>query len=92
MLLHIYCTKVLVVKLYYNTYISQLRPGDSTQISKKKFQKWGKRSNEGFRGIIIFAFLAKAQSLSLGQRLCALARPASWSPQVPVVDSTTLNA
>ena len=30
---------------------------------------WGKRSSEGFRGIIILLILAKAQSLSLGQAL-----------------------
>ena len=35
MLLHIYCTKALVVKLYYNTYICQLWSGDSKQISDK---------------------------------------------------------
>ena len=35
MLLHIYCTKVLVVKLYYNTYIWKLWSGDSKQISDK---------------------------------------------------------
>ena len=50
MLLHIYCTKVLVVKLYYSTYICQLWSGDSNQISSKG----GKRSNEQFRGGIIF--------------------------------------
>ena len=77
MLLHIYCTKVLVVKLYYNTYISQLWSGDSNQISKKGFKNGGKRSHEGFRGVIILLFLAKVQSLSLGQRFCGLARPAS---------------
>ena len=32
-------------------------------------QKEGKRSSEGFRGIIILLILAKAQSLSLGQAL-----------------------
>ena len=32
-------------------------------------QKEGKRSFEGFRGIIILLILAKAQSLSLGQAL-----------------------
>ena len=35
----------------------------------KKVQKEGKRSSEGFRGIIILLILAKAQSLSLGQAL-----------------------
>ena len=35
MLLHIYCTKVLVIKLYYSTYICQLWSGDSNQISEK---------------------------------------------------------
>ena len=35
MLLHIYCIKVLVVKLYYNTFICQLWSGDSKQISEK---------------------------------------------------------
>ena len=49
-MLHIYCTKVLVVKLYYSTYISQLWSGDSNQNSSKR----GKRSNERFRGGIIF--------------------------------------
>ena len=35
----------------------------------KKVQKEGKRSSEGFRGIIILLILAKVQSLSLGQAL-----------------------
>ena len=33
-------------------------------------QKEGKRTFEGFRGMIILLILAKAQSLSLGQALC----------------------
>ena len=35
LLLHIYCTKVLVAKLYYSTYICQLWSGDSKQMSDK---------------------------------------------------------
>ena len=50
MLLHIYCTKVLVVKLYYSTYICQLRSGDSNQISKKGFKKGAKGQMRDLEG------------------------------------------
>ena len=63
----------MVAKLYYSTYICQLWSGDSNQMSnqmsKKGSKTEGKRSSEGFRGIIILLILAKAQSLSLGQAL-----------------------
>ena len=35
LLLHIYCTNVLVAKFFYSTYICQLWMGDSKQISDK---------------------------------------------------------
>ena len=57
-LLHIYCTKVLVVKLYSN------------QISKKGFKKGTKGHMRDLEGSLFLLFLAKAQSLSLGQALC----------------------
>ena len=83
MLLHIYCTKVLVVKLYYSTYISQLWSGDSNQISSKG----GKRSNEGFRGGIIFLlYWPEHGCSSLTESSHALISPrcGDSSPQLPL--------
>ena len=61
--------------------------GDSNQISKKRVQKGGKRSYEGFRGMIIFAYSGQGTKPKPRPGL-----PASWSPQVPVVDPTMLDA
>ena len=69
-LLHIYCTKVLVVKLYYSTYISQLWSGDSNQISKKGFKKGTKGHMRDLEGSLFLLFLAKAQSLSVDSYKC----------------------
>ena len=76
MLLHIYCTKVLVAKLYYSTYISQLWSGDSNQISEK-VQKEGKRSCELFRDI----FSVTGQGRKPRPGLGSLPWPAPlWAP------------
>ena len=58
----------MVVKLYYNTYICQLWSGDSNRISKKKVQKGGKRSNEGFRGIIILLYWPESSHALISPR------------------------
>ena len=56
-------------------------------------QKEGKRSFEGFRGIIILLILAKVQSLSPRPGFAPWpGLPAPWSPQLPAVDPTMLDA
>ena len=52
MLLHIYCTKVFVVKLYYSKYISLLRSGDSNQISEKAIKGLITNKKQTILGII----------------------------------------
>ena len=65
MLLHIYCTEVLVVKLYYSTYISQLWSGDSNQISEKAIKGLNYEALLNY-GVIFLLLLTKAASQGLG--------------------------
>ena len=51
LLLHIYCTKVLVAKLYYSTYICQLWSGASNQISNQMSKNGSKRGQKVIWGI-----------------------------------------
>ena len=79
---------MLVVKLHYSTYISQLWSGDSNQISKKRIQKGGKRSYEGFIGMIIFAYSGQGTKPKPRPGFVPWpGLPVSWSSQVPAVDS-----
>ena len=56
-------------------------------------QKEGKRSFEGFRGIIIFAYSGQGAKPKPKPGFAPWpGLPAPWSPQCPAVDPTTLDA